>query len=65
MRPNALKANRTLTPLEEAELLDVLLGAGVLEVLELEGLEDVLEPGAGVEVGPELKVTPCAESGEI
>ena len=40
MRPKALKANRTLTPLVAAELLDVLLGAGVLEVLE-----DEVEPG--------------------
>jgi len=57
MRPKALKANRTLTPLEVAELLDVLLGAATLEVL-------VDELGWGVEVGvvdEGVRVTPCVE----
>ena len=57
MRPKPVKANRTLTPLETAELLDALLGAGVLEVLK-----DEVEPGA---VGGGQSDTPCGESGEI
>jgi hypothetical protein len=53
VRPKALKANRTLTPLETAELLlppEVLLGAGEVRV----------EEEAGVELGEELRVIPTA-----
>lgn len=42
MRPKALKANTTLTPLEAAELFCVLLGAGTEVVLED---EDEVEVG--------------------
>jgi hypothetical protein len=53
MRPNALKANRTFTPLETSEFLLELAGLAV----EL-GVEEV-EVSGGTE---ELKVTPCALS---
>ena len=67
MRPKALKANKTLTPLEVAELLCVLLGVGVLEVLEgVVELECTTPLEAGVEVGlEEDRVTPCTESGKM
>lgn len=58
MRPRALRANKTLTPLEIAPLLLLLeepLGEGVL-------VED--EP-VGLEVGVEVKVTPCASLDKV
>ena len=62
MRPRAVKANRTLTPLETAEplleeLLEELLGVGV-------GVEVEPELG-GVEVGVEDSVMPCAELDKV
>jgi len=68
MRPKALKANRTLTPFETAELvlLLLLLLEEPLEAGELEGelgvdLEDSPELGGEVEDGTEeVRVTPTA-----
>jgi len=59
MRPKALKANRTLTPLEIAELLLLAPEAGELAV-EL-GCGGV-EVGTGTE---EVKVTPCVGVNEV
>ena len=63
MRPNALKANRTLTPLETAELLLLPLeeplgvGVGVVGVeVEFEGVAVGVEP---------VKVTPYTESNKV
>ena len=59
MRPRALKANKTLTPLETPELLLLPL-LEPLEVGELVGVEVWLEL-VGVEIGVVVKVTPYAE----